>query len=243
MKRYKSGEHPEYDQALQLEINTSFILNEKKTSLHNPPLNSEEDYKALLYQLEGDQEGRYVNERGYEGDGLIRAAQRKITDIESDYQQYRTKMRLQGYPVPKEMKVDMKTEYLKWQAKEDARKMEVTLLKEALSKIEVKKEENRYDTMFKYGLRGESGKDRTPIEEIDGQRCEVRGEHPYIVDDLSPFNGMRVLDYRKMAKQWREQFYKDKDAFAVTKPVPKDHIPKEWPDYALKNKLTLHVSL
>ncbi len=229
--------NPKYEQLLHNEAGKSFIL-AGSTSVNNPPLNSLQDVQNEIYALSGNENGLVVRKNGSSFLALIPSLRQSITDVVRKFSDYSDKRRLQGFETPTELPPSLLDEMMLYQAKLEIRHKEVLKLNELKDSFLEQELQKRKREILKYGLRCDST-GHVPIKAIDGQHCKIIDGEAYIVDQLSPYNGMLVKDYRKLSAQWIEsrKEIEAKDVNSWKKTFSKADLP-EWPDYAKKNKLS-----
>jgi len=108
-----------------------------------------------------------------------------------------------GKQEPGEMPPELLAEKHKLEARADVILEEIARIKELISEFETRAKREKEAMVLKFGPMGTSK--GSPCTIIDGQPCGIDAEGlPRIDCPKSPFNGMRVCDYReKIVKPWR----------------------------------------
>ena len=229
-----------YQETLRSETSQSFILS-GITSWKNPPLNSLQDINNEIFALEGDQDGIVFRPKGTvdlhnpekQGitKGIIQFLKEKMIALDEKFQLYKSNQTLRGFEIPTEPPPDLLDQMTITTAKLKCRHLEVEKLQKMKAEKEKQLETERYSNMLKNGLQCRSTAE-IPIKSIDGQQCSVIAGLPYISDSLSPYKGMLVSDYRKLAAEWQKTRKNDNMSFARS--VAKEELPP-IPDWAKKN--------
>ncbi len=227
-----------FTQMLELEKSRSFILKGSTGSVFSPPLNDLNDIENELFAITGNENGFVLKGRD-SIKALLPSLHETLDDINVKLEKYRTKRKLQGYAPTNEVPAELQNEYSEVLAKIEARKLEVEKLNEMKAALQAKQLETRKNTILQYGLRCNST-DTQPLKEIDGQKTEMVNDILFITDKASPYCGMRVQDYRQLAKEWQHsrKAKEDKDFHSYLRKISKSQLP-DWPAYALEHKIEI----
>lgn len=146
--------------------------------------------------------------------GTINNAEMECQAIEKDFQRYQKQMVLQGREKPEEYPNTMLTAKLKAEARYDVILAERDWLENKLSSIADKEEVIEDKEILKYGpiavgsfhgLGTDYYDERRAVATMDGMllhlvpQSETREPFIIILDKRSPYSGMKVSDYYKMA--------------------------------------------
>ena len=222
-----------------------------------------------LLEIIGNDEGTYLRRR-VPTKAYKPLLLQKIADLEASFVRYKKDRLRLGYEEPTVMPPDMLNKYYLLQAELTVLNEEVKELNKRLAEYKDLDDIEGNRNVLAYGLRGYGKchglKCGNPelvniLKEIDGQRCELTDEGLLIIDKRSPYSGMLVSDFRKLAKEWQiqrqkeeaERFkllqeqYKEQGLPVPQEPpvkspskVPMSSLPK-WPEWAinyLKNEPT-----
>jgi hypothetical protein len=191
-----------------------------------------------IVELTGDKDGRYLNHQGNTITAKIPLAENNVQNVELKFQNFQQEKINQGFEAPtrwpralveeKEM-AEARLEVLR-----DELKILQSWLKNELQK-EAKIEDNNILTYGPrcvcslHGLRDNPAL-RGVLKEIDNQKVSLlNDEILYINDPRSPYDGLAVVDYRRMAEEWsnerkakrKEQLKKlQEEARLLGKPLP-----------------------
>jgi len=247
-----------YTETLKAERNNSTILNPASRTGFNAFFFDEGNIKGLILELEGSQ-GSEVPEKQkgkYSLGNTWRIAvipylENELKEIEKRFEYFKKERVKQGYEAPLKMPPEMEAEYLKLSAQLSVRKEELRFLKEELKKIKKTRENSENKNVLKFGLRCSGQLQGGILKMIDGQNCDFVDGVLCIVDHRSPYNGMAVSDYRKLAAKWRVEKHEEEikklvrlqkearergEPVPLTLPVGVEEVPKEelpeWPEWA-----------
>lgn len=207
-RRYPAGEKPEYDREYLRQRADSHILNRGNRSIWHPSYSSLPEIEGKLYQYLGDKDGEVEN-RGSIGNipkqAIIPAIKSQLNEIDRRIKNFQEKQAADGKEktVPKKLQV----EKFRQEALLDVCGAEVEWLEKKKKELESKRDDKTRSRMLKYGpICSQSG---SPAKEIDGQKVsliDISGNTVPIIDDSrSPYDGMKLSDYRKMASDWMQQ--------------------------------------
>jgi hypothetical protein len=187
----------------------------------------------------------------------------KLEQIEEKFHLYQKRMTSRGYEKPLEYPNDLLEQKMITQAKLEVCKQEIAKLEKSLAELNSKKEVVDDGNLLAFGLRCNGSfhgigtsyyNERKSRAHLDNQFLTLTEDDILIIDDpRSPYNQMRVSDYRKMAKEWlKEREEKERLKFKALQvsckerglPVPtmpavesskrisKSSLPP-WPTYAV----------
>jgi len=196
--------------------------------------------KNLLVELEGQEDGRWLNQM-YGGrwfDCKLRTANLAVEAIEQEFERVKAEATRNGHSVPTEMPEEMLERYHEALAKLDCVKEEIDKLRDALAKIEAREAIEDNDLVLKDGAIGTGKLLDGILSRIDGQKVSINDDNVLVIrDERSPYNGMRVVDYRehivkpyvtelrRLRAEDREQARKEERPLKHPRPP----LP-EWPD-------------
>ena len=194
---------------------------------------------------------------------ILPASEQNVKDIEEKFVENNRKRLRTGHEEYSTMPEPMLTDYYFLRAQLTVLRGEAEELQKWLKVYTDHDKEVEDSKVLEYGLRGHGvfhGTRATDpnlvdvLKEIDGQVCELTEDEVLIIrDDRSPYNGMLVSDYRRLAKEWQEQRRKAEDeAFKLLQeqyreqglPAPKPPVKSpsrvskssfpKWPEWATK---------
>jgi hypothetical protein len=220
-QRYKTSdpEHRQYrDFYMYLQLN-SRILNSGQDTQPNilTPYWTKANLESELLTLVGNDQGLFKRE-SQTSQAYIPAAKMELEAIEKQFKRYCKTKVLEGREKPEEYPKEMLTRKLKAEAKLDVTLAEKEWIEKKLSLIKDKEEIIDQEEILKYGpvASGSFHGLGTPyynpqraVAKLDGQRLHLTPETEssdgfvIILDNRSPYSGMRTSDYYKMAKQWK----------------------------------------
>jgi hypothetical protein len=205
-RRYKVGEHLKYDGIFDALKSKSAILNDRGFAVNFTALQMSDrpGIEGLLRQLVGDEQGKIVDDNGYLTPAAIIAAEEKIKDIEYEFAILKQKHLMEGNAELVRMPVDLEERFFEAEARLDIYLEEADKLKKLLAEIEAKKHTTDDGKVLLYGPVG-SIQLRGGIAAVaDGQVCKPGKDGiPVITDPRSPYNGMRISDYKEhIVRPW-----------------------------------------
>jgi len=247
-----------YIETLKVERNNSTILNPASRTGMNAFFFDGGYIKGLILELEGSQgpevkekeKGKYFSGNTWRI-AVIPYLEEELKKIEKRFEEYKKERVRQGYEAPEKMPPEMEAEYLKLSARLSVKKEELKYLKEELKKLQKPKDNTENKNVLKFGLRCSGQLQGGILKMIDGQNCDFVDGVLCIVDHRSPYNGMAVSDYRKLAAKWRVEKHEEEikklvrlqkearergEPVPLTLPVGVEEVPKEelpeWPEWA-----------
>jgi len=254
-RRYKIGTEPTYDHWYDRAMKGSVLFNDTGSIKYGfaQDQNSPAKVKSLLAQWEGD--GRnpdrpdhyYVPGRdgGYKPSILANYKQ-KLEDLKAQWNIRNAEREKKGQELLAAEPKDIKAKRVYYEAIYDVACAEAAYLKKRLKELEESKREEKKRYMFRGGLRQSSLQRKGVLESIDGQTVGTAptDKRVLIIDDPdSPYDGMAVKDYRRMADIWLDDFQQKRQSEREREeregipqpqsqargPVRNDELPA-WPD-------------
>jgi hypothetical protein len=211
MKRNKeflpATKFPEYNKAVDRYMMASKVFNggaDKIPSVHTVFFDKR-NMEAYMLELSGDPEsGKYIKRGGEVVLALIPSHKARLNEIAKQFEKYKVNRVNQGFEEPSEMPKELLSELYDTSAKLTVYEGEYEELSKHLSEYADEEHENDDDKVLQWGLRQHGKLRNNQLESIDSQRCSQTEDGIIIIDDArSPYNGMAVSDYRKLARQWQ----------------------------------------
>ncbi len=216
MKKRYDLKHPHHDKYNEFYVkfqHESEILNAGRET--HPSLQmiifDKKNIETQVLIREGNNERQYYK-LNKPCDCHLKIYEDQLREVEYRFKSYQKSRVQQGYEQPKEWPPDLLVEKLRLEAKLDVCQGEVEILKRKLAELDsvVKKKED--SDVLAYGLicRGTFHGLNAPndalirvLKEIDGQLISQLDDGTlYINDPRSPYDGMLVSDYRRLAREW-----------------------------------------
>lgn len=205
-RRYKYiGKNPIYDSEFNRARIASKILNAGSIRPGlDTPFFDKGNCIGYLAELLGDDKGLYIR------NGEIQMAdipnlKNRIKKIEQEFKNYQQNQINHGYDKPEQMPAEMEAEKFRLEARVDVMLEEVDFLQERLTKYEEEVEKSDLSKMLTNGPHGNGRLSGGILAEIDGQKIKVVKGNLVIQDENSPYNGIAVIDYRKLiCEPWAE---------------------------------------
>jgi hypothetical protein len=123
---------------------------------------------------------------------------RRVQEIEQQFEQHRERCRLEGRVVPKQMDTVTHDKWLAAIGRQDVAMEELDLVDERLKAIAAAEQRISDKACLEYGPLGIGRLNNGVLAVIDGQNVVVDDEGVLrIVDGRSPYNGMRIEDYKQ----------------------------------------------
>lgn len=239
--RYTTGQHPEYDSTYRNQLERSRILNADARSrdiTRSGIMVDEPATKRTLVGIVGSDkpghEGTVYNpQSGQWVPALMPLAQIELKEIWKEWVQWRKDQVTFGYSIelPTEWPKHLMTKRLRAEALVDVKQKEIIALNTALAKYQARQEKERIDGVLRFGpeLRGWSDgalqKYQLGIADlvVDGQKVKFTNSGvPFIDEPSSPYNGMAIADYRKVAGIWRKKVVQMADDIKARKKAEKE---------------------
>ena len=207
MKKYKTGTHDHFDKMYLKFKNKSQILgNGTDVASTSNILWDKAALSHAVIEYLGDEEGTYIL-KGETITALIPTAKQEIKAIEKQWKQVKRQRMNEGFaePTEEEWPEDLLNQRLKWEARLNILEEEIVKINEALAEYDQPEADESDKQVLRYGL-SESGQLHDGVLcEMDGQIVAPIDDIPVIQDIRSPFNGMSIPEYRKLAKVWRKE--------------------------------------
>jgi hypothetical protein len=187
--RYKPGQHPEYDRQLALFRGKSKVFHNKSHWHDETFMKSSKGGLALLLA---------------EYEGNLERALQLVDMVPLAFEDYKLKRRRNGEPEPETMPEHLLSEQFRLEARADCILEEIDALKELLASHAERERQEKENRVLMNGPMGSIWGE--PIIEIDYQPVRYDSEgFPYIDCPTSPYDGMKVIDYREhICKPWRQ---------------------------------------
>ena len=224
-RRYKTGEHPVYDQAYTDLRNKSPILNasvrsQSMTEAGVLQSKSHAQYQRLRITGEAEQDGYYYD-KYYDSwrMGLLAAAELHLHQLNQRFETWATRQVAEGKALqkPGQMPDDMQEERLRLEAQVDVHKAEIAAIDKTIQQFE-EQEKKASPSMLQSGPAGRiANLEQEAIDSMakhgrkpyaDGQRVSFKGIVPFIDEPESPYNRMPIATYRKMSNEWKKRWKK-----------------------------------
>lgn len=248
-RRYAVGKYRDYSRTFDAARLSSNILNAGGQSISAFALNlsNRESLQQLVWQLEGaGPEGKFYDTGGHLTLAAIPSLQADLKQLEERWEEIQEEKRKEGWTEEPKLPSDMLNKRLELEAYLDVREEELETLKGWIAKIDEKLEKERGSEVLAQGIRMTGQLRNNKLILLDGQRISQTEEGEYYIDDEnSKYDGMSLVDYRKLFEQvcqWRKkqmkQARKDKKEGKRSKPVPqriKGPLPP-WPANAKNYK-------
>ncbi len=261
-RRYPRGENQIYDKVYNQRLTHSPIVNQairEKNERLAFKLNSEGGIRSEIIHLEGNPAGKVFHpDRDEFTDAAIPAVEKELARINFQIENWtddptvRQKQLLPGTNITS-LSVLHETRF-KLEAIIDVYRHEVKRLREMLVPYEEHKLAQRKKALLEFGPLGEQQR-FFPRQIIDGQECGFVNGVLCVTDDLSPYQGMNLADYktfvvkqfkreqkelcRKKTKQREDEIMKYGKSFIRIpeghQRISKENLPK-WPE-GIKNHL------
>ena len=249
-RRYPAGQYKEYDREYLWQRADSNILNAGNRSIYDlGQYDNLPAIDALLFEYLGDDQGEVTDRTsGKTKLAIIPSIYQKLAETDARISKHRKKRVEDGFPAKTPR--SLQDEKLRIEAYLDVCGAEVEWLEKKKKEIESKRDEETRARVLKYGpICSQSG---SPAKEIDGQKVslmDISGNTvPVIDDNRSPYDGMKLSDYRKMASDWMQEKKAQRDEKKVqrdkeiqlhgksdifipmsSRTVSKENLPA-WPD-------------
>lgn len=158
-----------------------------------------------------------------------------------------------GYEKPKKMPPEFYEKQMRIFAEKDVLAEEVKFLQKRLKRLAEQNGKINSQKILQYGLRGAGKIKNNILVVLDGQNISIAQpeEILFIDDKRSPYNGMAVVDYRKLSIEWRKEKIRleDEALEKIKKSVNPSEIkrhffpkfpeyPKDWKHYTKEVKFT-----
>lgn len=211
IRRYTKGKHPVYDQVFAFNKQDSLILNpERRANDHYWSWLQTDDMASVQKALrvwKGDENGEYFKD-GIPYGAVIPLLRREIADLRDKVNDTKQRLQNEGFPpdqVAKHLQPDHE-KLLEKEAAMDVARNEVVQIVQWIDDIKKKQEKQReIREVLPYGPRRSRSLKDGVLSEIDGQRVSKINGVLLIDDPKSPYDGMSIDDYHKLAEAWSKQ--------------------------------------
>jgi len=182
---------------------------------------------------------QFADVRGLSGlitelEGSQTRAAELLATIDAEFENQKVRARRLGKVEPTEIPQDLAKEQLEAQARADVIALELAFVREKLVEAEARIAAAADDKVLMYGPIG-SGRCE-PLVEIDGQAVKADDEGILRINcKKSPYNGMRICDYREMVckpfQAWqRRPLTPEERALGPAAPIRGGGCTVEWKD-------------
>ncbi len=271
-KGYERGKYPIYDDLFDRKRLESNILNYDPIPSIHTIIEDKQNLQSLLLERVGDEEGNYYRS-GIARRAFLPMIRSKLYAIHVQFEIIKETFVKRGFEKPTTLPNDLRDKQLRLFAEEDVTLEEIETLELKIKNFTDREQEEDNSRVLEYGLKcsGHFWGFKAPTEEMVNQLHDLDGQlitmHPdgfLIIDDKrSPYDGMKVSDYHKLAKAWTMERLKSdgeklkrlqKEAKEQGHPVPsqlkassskkvdRNSLPK-WPSWAQKHIITSNVEL
>lgn len=258
-RKYRVGDHPEYDRVFDIKNMESPILNPKATSIMNATtvdqMNSREGLNILLSEWRGDDSG-FWNNGGVKVPSKLKIAELAIKNIQLSFETRQQRQVNSGRAVSKKMPPDMLDELHRAEAVVDIHLSEIAALEKRLSELVAVSDQSSKTKVLERGPGGSGQMKGGVLVLLDGQIIKQNSDGVLIIDDeRSPYHGMETADYfEHIVKPWsaaRDKLYTELCAKAriavlagaapgsqITRALPPN---PEWPENVKKVTLKKEI--
>jgi len=227
------GKFPAYDNLYGALKQKSPILNVTEYSLSEDSLKigNAEGIKTLLVEREGSKNGEYFDPTfgGTWREAKLTSVNRQLEAIEEEFKKVKQTARNLGSRIPENMPPELFTRKLELEAKLDILLEECDTLRKLQNEFRGREEKEGNDRVLKYGPVGWGQGE--PLRMLDGQNISANGEGELFIDDTrSPYNGMKVVDYReRIMMPFLTEQRKRKSPWLSPMTVKRENLPL-WPE-------------
>jgi hypothetical protein len=233
MKRYRTEQHPLYDNLIVKFRNGSSILNpEKIPSVHSIMWDRSTLLSYLRTYKGSEKDGTYKGSEKEYVMAIIPGIEEQLKALEDAFAGYQLQRTDQGFAKPEDWPKELLDKKLQLEAKLDVAKEELAKIEGKLNSMR-EKEENADDSkVLKYGPVCTGRLFQGILVELDSQIIGKIDDTLIIRDKRSPYNGMAVADYRDLSRRWLAEIrradaeiLKQRQAKALSegRPVPRSH--------------------
>ncbi|MDY0388879.1 MAG: hypothetical protein RBT65_17535 [Methanolobus sp.] len=187
-KKYVTGQHPIFDAAYIKFHNKSDILNQANRGVFAPVLDLQncKNIKAELSKI-------------------ITEMESNLAGVKSQFKDYQQQMINEGWDKPTEMPSWLTEEFFQLEAQINIRQNEIEKLDKIINDYKKTADEAHRKEVLRNGVQGSGSLRDGVVVEIDDQKVSVIDGWPVIDDEFSPFDGMRVADYRRVVNSHLEK--------------------------------------
>jgi hypothetical protein len=196
-KKYITGDKPLFDEAYVKYKDRSDILRRKNNNVFKPSLDKQ-NCKNLINGLQEQ----------------IPLLKEELAEILTEFKNHQQRRINEGWHKPTKMPPEMEKSYWDLEARINVREDEVLKLQQILDEFQKEIDDKHKAEVLKDGAEGSSQLRDGIVWKIDGQKVSVIKGWPVIDEQYSPFDGMRVADYRQhVCTRWNKKKKEIQDAF------------------------------
>lgn len=198
-RRYKVGDHPNYDKMFDVRSFESPVLNPKATSVMNAgivgSMNSRQGLESLLVEWKGDKNGHF-QANGQQCPSKLKQAEDAIQKIQNDFAVSKQAQINSGKRPDKQMPADMLRKLHEFEALVDIRISEVSALEKALANSKDSDDKQSDRNVLARGPIGSGRMSGGILVVVDGQQVSKSADGQLFIDcKASPYHGMLTADY------------------------------------------------
>jgi hypothetical protein len=172
-----------------------------RPSVHST-LADRENIVGMIAEREGNTDRVYYR-NGEKMPAIIPSIEEKIHWIDEQYEDYKRSCRREGKEIPDFMPQEMFLRKIRHEAELDVTIAEIKVLKQRLSEFSDAEELQSQEQVLKNGLMQHGKMQNGTLSTIDGQTVsQLHDGTLYINDKRSPYNLLKVVDFRRLAAEW-----------------------------------------
>jgi len=194
-RRYKIGKHPEYDRFYDKLTMRSPILNQDARNRSIDYSGYDFSNKSDLLKIKRLLTQKHENRDRQLVPGKIPGLEKQLEEVEQSFKNLRQRLINEGKSPANNMPKDMQDKKYETEARFDVAKAELELIDKQLKAVKKVEDAKHKEEVLKFGCQGSSKLSNGIIAEVDFQRVKLVDDVPTIVDEFSPYNGMRTADY------------------------------------------------
>jgi len=250
-RRYKVGQVTQYDHFYTQFHSLNPVLSETgRQTVGGDFYKDADNLRKWQNEIEGSPDGTILKNKNRVLASLPQA-RKNLKAAMDEFEKERQTAINSGKIPPQDPSRELAEKIYKAEARVDVERLALARVKERLAAIREKNPDKFNPDVLPYGP-VESAKMNADniLREIDGQTVSLIKKNLVIDDPRSPYDGMSVPEYRKMAKAWRRARSKKRDELRERQKKGEDvHIPfgvsrvdakdlPAWPDGVpnMKNK-------
>ena len=239
------GLHPTYDRMFDVCKGDSPVLNPHGIpGAYSLNLGDESTLKSLLLEYQGDPnlaDGFFLKgESGGKTASHLKAAELRIQEIETEFQQEKQTNINQGKHPPKKMSKRLQEKLLQAEARLDVIEGEIEVLEKLLKNFTDAGEKSSNKKVLQRGPQGMGKLSGGTLSVVDGQIVKPDKDGVLrIADERSQYHGMKTADYfSEIVKPWltanaklmreHQKKLQEKEITDTTSKAPK----APWPEYS-----------
>ena len=209
--------YPVYNKWVNKLLSESAIVNggsEKIPTAHTilwDRRNLEDELRVIV----GEADGFHTKENGNKSMSHIPFVEMRLKEINQTFKIYQKERQRKGYEKPTQMPKDLQDQFYEFEARltvlhteKETIETKLKQLKEAVQKTDDSKvlEYGLKCSFHNHGLQADDPEMMNTMKEIDNQMVsQLKDGTLYIDDSRSPYDGLSVPDYRKLAKIWHSE--------------------------------------